>query len=218
MFESFHLFNYFNLATENYSFAHLQFTRRQLQSGWWCTPRCPPSWRWIIDILQTVCLSLAWWYMSAPGNYAQQAGFSVPHVIINSLGCHSSLSSSTFKHIQELPDVTPARVQIASWFSTSEGFFFFQRDISSSSCSKRQGAMVQQNNGDWKFYELWNQLPKAHFHPGDVLYSMPDGHKRVQTQIDMYCVLGKIVFTCCMFSLSLWSNSTVLRVLIVHFF
>lgn len=124
MFESFHLFNYFNLATENYSFAHLQFTRRQLQSGWWCTPRCPPSWRWIIDILQTVCLSLAWWYMSAPGNYAQQAGFSVPHVIINSLGCHSSLSSSTFKHIQELPDVTPARVQIASWFSTSAGFFF----------------------------------------------------------------------------------------------
>lgn len=161
MFESFHLFNYFNLATENYSFAHLQFTRRQLQSRWWCTPRCPPSWRWIIDILQTVCLSLAWWYMSAPGNYAQQAGFSVPHVIINSLGCHSSLSPSTFKSCQMLhllgskspPGSAPVKV---FFFSAGHKFIqLFQK-------TRCNGSTEQ-----WRLKVLWSvkSVTKGTFPP-----------------------------------------------------
>lgn len=133
---------------------------------------------WITDILLTVCLSLAYDICLHQETTPKRQAFQ-SQAIINSLSCQSSLSSSTFKHIHELPDVTPARVQMASW--TTFFFLFLQQDKSSSSCSEAQGATVQQEIEDWKLQDLWNQLPKARFHPGNILYSTPGFDKSSNT-------------------------------------
>lgn len=153
---------------------------------------------WITDILLTVCLSLAYDICLHQETTPKRQAFQ-SHAIINSLSCQSSLSSSTFKHIHELPDVTPARVQMASWTTF---FFCSSSRIKVHPAALKHKVQLFNRRSKTENFRICEISYQRHVSTQAIFYILHLVLTRVQTQINTYCVLEKILFTCWMFSLS----------------